>query len=70
MQSLSRGVCGGGVNGYEVWGGAPESPLSMGPERPRYATDAAVNRHFELTLDSTPSRRRILRYINFGNGES
>ena len=23
--------------GYEVWGGAPESPLSMGPERPCYA---------------------------------
>ena len=38
VQSLSRGVC-----GYEVWGGAPESPLSMGPERPRYATAHHVN---------------------------
>ena len=37
VQSLSRGVCGGGVKGgYEV--GAPESPLSMGPEYPCYAT--------------------------------
>ena len=26
------------INGYEVWR-APESPWSMGPERPRYATD-------------------------------
>ena len=25
--------------GFEVRGGAPESPLSMGPERPRYATE-------------------------------
>ena len=24
--------------GYEVCGGAPLSPLSMGPERPRYDT--------------------------------
>ena len=24
--------------GFEVWGGAPENPLSMGPERSRYAT--------------------------------
>ena len=38
VHSLSRGVCEGGVNGYEVRGGAPESPLSMGHEHPRYAT--------------------------------
>ena len=39
MQILSRSLCGGGVKGkgYEVWGGAPENLLSMGPERPCYA---------------------------------
>ena len=28
--------------GPGVWVGAPESPLSMGPERPRYATDVIL----------------------------
>ena len=28
--------------GYEVCGGAPESPLSMSPERPRYATGTLI----------------------------
>ena len=36
------GFMGGGfvkeIEGYEVWGGTPENPLSMGPQRPRYAT--------------------------------
>ena len=41
MQSMSRDVCGGGGQRNKVmkYGeGAPESLLSMGPERPRYAT--------------------------------
>ena len=38
-------VCGGGgvrnkVVKYMYMRGAPESPLSTGPERPRYATDS------------------------------
>ena len=34
------GVYVGEVKEIRLWsvGGAPESPLSMGPERPRYAT--------------------------------
>ena len=28
----------GYATGYEVWRGAPESLLSIGPEHPRYAT--------------------------------
>ena len=39
VQSLSRGVCRGGVKGIRLWSGAPESPLSIVPERPCYATE-------------------------------
>ena len=41
VQSQSRGVCEGGVKGIRLWSmrrGPGESPSSMGPERPRYAT--------------------------------
>ena len=55
VESLSRGVCRGGVKGiklcYEVWGGAPESLLSMGPERPCYATA------FSTRMPSSPGNR-------------
>ena len=40
MQSLSRVVCERGFKGISLSVGAPESPLSMGPERPCYATVA------------------------------
>ena len=40
VQNLSKDVCGGGFKGIKLWRmgeGPPDSPLSMGPECPRYA---------------------------------